>query len=132
MKCQAGACGADCAGGRGCGCWATGDTHEDCGCKCYGRSSITVKGGVKIAFKTWNPKIKPTPETKYDFCTNSLPITGLAELLDKFLPNKILVPANKLNKKVTLSLKNNTLRQIISASGLVLSTPAKKPVKKGK
>jgi hypothetical protein len=107
MKCQAGACGADCAGGRGCGCWATGDTHEDCGCKCYGRSSIRVKGGVKIAFKTWNPKIK-------------------------FLPNKIFVPANIINKKVTLSLKNNTLRQIISASGLVLSTPAEEPVKKGK
>jgi len=129
MNCRAGACSAECR--RGCGCWSTGDTHEDCGCKCYGRSSITVKGGVKIAFKTWKPKNKPTPETRYDFCINSLPITGLAELLDKFLPNKILVPANRLNKKVTLSLKNNTLRQIIRASGLVLSTPAEEPVKKG-
>jgi hypothetical protein len=91
-----------------------------------------VKGGVKIAFKTWEPKIKPTLETRYDFCINSLPITGLAELLDKFLPNKILVPANILNKKVTLSLKNNTLRQIICASGLVLSNPTEEPVKKDK
>ena len=119
MKCEARACSADCRGG--CGCWATGDTHEDCGCMCYGDSSIAVKGGVKIAFKEWKPTIKPTPETTYDFCIKSLPITGLAELLDKFLPNKILVPANRLNNEVTLSLKNYTLRQIISASGLVLN-----------
>jgi hypothetical protein len=53
--------------------------------------------------------------------------------LDKFLPNKILVPANRLNKKVTtLSLKKNTLRKIISASGLLLSIPTEGPVKKSK
>jgi hypothetical protein len=49
-----------------------------------------VKGGVRIAFKTWEPKIKPMLETRYDFCINSLPITGLAELLDKFLQIKYL------------------------------------------
>jgi hypothetical protein len=114
------------------GCWASSDEPDDCGCKCYGSASIIVKGGGKIAFKTWKPKIKPTPQTRINICTHSLPITGLAELLDKFLPNKILVPANRLNKKVTLNLKNNTLRQIISASGLVLSIPAEGPVKKSK
>jgi hypothetical protein len=91
-----------------------------------------VKGGRKIAFKTWKPKIKPTPQTRYNICTHDLPISEIARILDKFLPNKILVPANRLNKKVTLSLKNNTLRQIINRSGLILSIPAEGPVKKSK
>jgi hypothetical protein len=132
MKCEAGGCSAECGGRRGCGCWASSDEPDDCGCACYGRASVIVKGGKRIAFKTWKPKIKPTTQTKYNICTHDLPITGLAELLDKFLPNKILVPASRLNRKVTLSLKKNTLRQIISASGLVLSIPAEGPVKKSK
>lgn len=107
-----------------------GEGHEDCFCKCYKKDSITGFGGVNIAFKTWKPKNKPTAQTRYNICTQGLPITELAEVFDKFLPNKILVPANRLNKKVTLSLKNNTLRQIINRSGLVLSIPAEGPKSK--
>jgi hypothetical protein len=82
-----------------------------------------------LAFRTYPLAFR---QSRYNICTHGLPITRLAELLDKFLPNKILVPANRLNKKVTLSLKNNTLRQIINRSGLILSIPAEGPVKKSK
>ena len=131
-RCQSGLCEADCPG-RGCGCWSSSDP-KDCNCTCYrnGKSSITGFGGVNIAFKRWKPKNKPTPQTRYNICIRGLPITGLAELLDKFLPNKILVPAKRVNKKVSLNLKNNTLRQIINRSGLILSIPAEGPVKKSK
>jgi hypothetical protein len=44
----------------------------------------------------------------------------LAQSFDKILPNRILVPANKLTNKVNLSLKNKTFRQIVIASGLAL------------
>lgn len=49
-----------------------------------------------------------------------MPITTLAQFLDNVLPNRILVPANILTKKVTFSLKNKTFKQIIIASGLAL------------
>jgi hypothetical protein len=44
------------------------------------------------------------------------------EFLDKVLPNRILVPANKLTKNATFSLKNKTFRQIIIACGLALKS----------
>jgi hypothetical protein len=130
MKCEAGACGISCYR-RGCACISWGETHEDCICKCYPSAYAIVKER-RILFKTFKPRTKATAQTKVNICAHDLPITGIAELLDKFLPNKILVPANKLNRKVTLSLKNNTLTQIINRSGLVLSIPAEGPVKKSK
>ncbi|MDW0178335.1 MAG: hypothetical protein QOK80_07020 [Nitrososphaeraceae archaeon] len=40
--------------------------------------------------------------------------------MDKYLPNKILVPANIATSTVTIRLKNKTFKQIINGSGLAL------------
>jgi hypothetical protein len=51
-----------------------------------------------------------------------MPIIGLAQAFDKILPDRILVPANNVDKKVTLSLKNKTIREIIISIGLTLKS----------
>jgi hypothetical protein len=51
-----------------------------------------------------------------------VPITTLALTYDEVLPNRILIPANNLTKKVNLTLKNKTFRQIVIASGLTLKS----------
>jgi hypothetical protein len=45
---------------------------------------------------------------------------ALAEFLDKYLPNKILIPANVATKNVTICLKNKTFKQIIQRAGLTV------------
>ena len=70
---------------------------------------------IRIGFKT-------SPQTKYDICARNIEITRVAQFLDKLAPNKILVPASLLTKKVNLSLKKKTIRQIISSSGLLLKS----------
>src|SRR5512132_189459 len=95
-RCEAGACAVTCPEGHGCGCWCPSDDPNDCHCTCYGGrgSSIIVKEGKrKISFKTFEPKIKVISETKFNICTHDLPIGALALILDKYLPNKIVVPA---------------------------------------
>ena len=83
---------------------------------------MIVKGGRKILFKTFKPRIKVTSQTKFNICTHDLPISEIARILDKFLPNKIFVPVNGATKRVTLYLKNRTLNQITNASGLALKS----------
>jgi hypothetical protein len=118
-------CGVSCIGS--CLCWGTpiildsqAPTHN-CGCTCGDPGDKPAKGGKKIPFMKFKRMIKENPQTRFNICARDASITFLAQSFDKVLPNRILVPANRLNKKVTLSLKNNTLGQIISASGLVLS-----------
>jgi hypothetical protein len=118
--CEAGNCSAECA--DGCGCIASSKDPDDCRCYCYRSAFIIEKGGKKIPFKKFKPRIEAPSQTRYNICTHDLPIIGLARFLDKLFPNKILVPANRLTEKVTLSLKNNTLQQIIDASGLALKS----------
>lgn len=118
--CEAGACSADC--GDGCGCISWGEGHENCFCRCYPGNYMIVKGGRKILFKTFKPRIKVTSETKFTICIHDLPISEIARFLDKFLPNKIFIPLNGATNRVTLYLKNKTLRQITNASGLALKS----------
>jgi hypothetical protein len=70
-----------------------------------------------VKFKS---KIKARPQSRYNVCYHNVPITLLAHSYDKILPNRILIPANKLNKKVTLSLRGKTFRQIVISSGLTI------------
>ena len=116
-QCDAGACSADCRGGCGCASW--GDGPDNCVCHCY-PSAFAIVNERKIPFKRFKPKIKVTSQTKFNICTKDLPIGALAELLDKFLPNKILVPAKIATSTVTLSLKKKTFKQIINRAGLAL------------
>ena len=117
-ECTGGNCSADCGGG--CGCISSSDDPDDCHCKCYFSIFVTAKGGRRIPFRTFKPGIKVTPQSKFDICVKNLPIGALAEFLDKYLPNKIVVPARVATKKVTIRLKKKTFKQIINGSGLVL------------
>ena len=116
-QCEAGACSADCRGG--CGCISWGDTHEECNCRCY-PSRFAIVNQRKIPFKRFKPRIKVTSQTKFNICTKDLPIGALAEFLDKYVPNKILVPANIATNTVTIRLKNKTFKQIIYHAGLTV------------
>jgi hypothetical protein len=132
-NCEAGNCSCECGRGGGCGCVQRSEDPDDCDCYCYHNSSsvgrFSIIKGRKIPFKAFKPGIKVTTQTKFNICTRDLPLKQLAELLDKYLPNKIVVPTDRAPNRVTLSLKNKTLRQIINRSGLILSVAAEAPVK---
>jgi len=90
--------------------------------KAAGKPAILLKGGKKIPFTRSNLRLKVRPQGRYDVCAHNVPLTTLAQSLDKVLPNRILVPANKLTKKVSLNLKNKSFRQIMITSGLALNS----------
>ena len=76
----------------------------------------------KISIVKYKRKIKANPQSRYNICTRNVPITTLALSFDEVLPKRILIPANNLTKKVNLTLKNKTFRQIVLASGLTLKS----------
>lgn len=131
-KCQSGNCGITCTGE--CMCFSSTENPDDCDCSCDDSVPIPVpkpanktrnfivKGGKKIPLNKYRSRIKITPQARYDVCAHNIAVTTVAQFLDKHLPNRILIPTNKLTKKVNLSLKNKTFRQIIIASGLVLKS----------
>ena len=86
-------------------------------CDCTDPS--TKPAGKKISYQN---RIKITPQARYNICPRNIEVTRVAQFLDKLLPNRILVPANKLTKKVNLSLKNRTFRQIIISAGLTIKS----------
>jgi hypothetical protein len=129
VKCFAGNCAAFCE--RGCYCISSSKNPDWCYCDCElvyapanekGKkpTNYTTKGGKKTPFNKNRQRIKVIPGETYNICAHSVPITMLAQSLDKVLPNRILIPANKVTKKVNLHLENKTLRQIIIATGLSL------------
>jgi len=110
------------------GCACIGDIDGNCYCVCFRdtiQTQIVRVGGPNIQvktvrLKTFKPRSKVTPQSKISICTHNFPIGNLAQLLDKFLPNKIVVPANIATNRVTLSLKNRPLSRILVDSGLKL------------
>lgn len=130
-RCDAGCCTVVCGGG----CYCVADSKDPsifwCDCdppvfkpanKAAKKPAILLKGGKKIAFTRSNLRLKISPQGRYDVCAHNVPLTTLAQSLDKILPNRILVPANKLTKKVSLNLKNKSFRQIMISSGLALKS----------
>jgi hypothetical protein len=111
--CGAGNCVAECV--EGCICIASSKDPFDCRCECT--HPHTKPAGKKVPYKT---RIKVTPQSRYDICARNIAVARVAQFLDKLLPNRILVPANKLTNNTTLSLKNKTFRQIIIAAGFTL------------
>lgn len=116
-ECEAGACSVECGSGGGCGCISWGDTHEECNCFCFPKG-VAMVNEREIPFKRFKPKIKATSQTKLNVCVKNLPITALAEILNKYFPNRILVPANKLDKKVKYTVKNRPLSKLLTELGL--------------
>jgi hypothetical protein len=128
-RCDAGCCTVVCSAG----CYCVAETkHPDifwCDCdspifkKATNKAAGTLlKQGKKIPFTKSNLKLKVTSQGRYDICAHNVPITTLAQSLDRVLPNRILVPANNLTKNATLNLKNKSFKQIIIAAGLALKS----------
>ena len=97
---------------------------EICECSCLQtKPAFSPTNKVKkISIVKYKRKIKANPQSRYNICTRNVPITTLALSFDEVLPKRILIPANNLTKKVNLTLKNKTFRQIVLASGLALKS----------
>ena len=120
-RCDCGNCTVKCPGA--CYCIADSKHPDQFMCDCIPpifKKRSNKKGGKKIPVNKSKRRLKVTPQARFNICIHNAPITSLAQSFDKSLPNRILIPANKLTKKVTLRLKNKTFRQIIISSGLTV------------
>ena len=118
-RCDCGNCTVVCPGA--CYCWSDATDPSIYQCDCIPpifKKPLSKKGGKKIPVNKSKRRLKVTPQARFNICAHNAPIAKLAQTFDKSLPNRILVPANLLTKKVNLSLKNKTFRQIVIASGL--------------
>ena len=97
--------------------FANADIPHDCFCDCTDPS--TKPAGKKVSYQN---RIKITPQARYNICARNIEVTRAAQFLDKLLPNRNIVPANNLTKKVNLSLKNRTFRQIRVSAGLTIKS----------
>ena len=119
-RCASGNCEISCP--QACYCIADAYDPRNCLCDCippvFEPESKRTNRGKKIPSKYGRLKI--TPQGRYNICTHNAPTTALAKVFDKSLPNRILIPANKVSKNTNLRLKNKTFRQIIVTTGLTL------------
>lgn len=119
-RCECGNCVVKCPGG----CYCISDSNHAssyiCDCDPPVFKPENKKGRKNIPINKSKRRLKVTSQAKFNLCAHNARITTLAQTLDKSLPNRILVPANKLTKKVNLSLKKKTFRQIVFAIGLNL------------
>ena len=83
---------------EGCICFA--DAKDPFNCRCECTHPHTKPAGQEELNQN---SIKTSPQARYDICARNIEITRVAQFLDKLVPNKILVPASSLTKKVNLS-----------------------------
>lgn len=116
-RCDCGNCTVKCPGA--CYCWSDANDPSIYQCDCIPpifKKPLNKKGGKNKSKR----RMRVTAQAKFNVCIHNAPLTALAQTLDKSVPNRILVPASLLKKKVNLRLKNKTFRQIVIASGLKL------------
>ena len=132
MRCDANSkCGISCDPGEGCGCIYIHPTEPgqpgECICECYGSGNNTGEVKVKIGdvvrhmpINRYKPKFKTTARTTMDICASNFPAAALAQILDRIIPDKILVPAKQANLRVRLRSRNSTVSRIVKSSGFVM------------
>ena len=104
-KCGAGDCEIECGGGRGCGCIADSDNPELCNCYCFGKETNT-RG---LTFEA---------TTLVDVSINDLPLSEAATFLSAFRRERVLVPAHRLNERISLDLKTRPFGDVLRDLGL--------------
>jgi hypothetical protein len=119
IKCSTPGCGISCDTDA-CSCTSSMSSPESCSCECIQSQPGLAKGVKKINIVRFKRKIIANPQSRYNITCRNVPITTLALSYDAILPKRILIPANNLTKKVNLTLKNKTFKQIVIASGLIL------------
>lgn len=95
---------------------------ESCSCECIQSQPALAKNIKKINIVRFKRRIKANPQSRYNINCRNVPITTLALSYDAIMPKRILIPANNLTKKVNLSLKNKTFKEIVIASGLTFKS----------
>jgi hypothetical protein len=117
FDCQLDECGISCEFGCACMSDAAG-----CECWCENVSLPPLK----------NLSVRKTrdPEAYVDFTASGMPLTRLAELFDDLFPGQILIPASKLQDKVTTDgvVRQIRLGELIGHVGLV---PVRTPLQGG-
>jgi hypothetical protein len=119
-NCSAGDCSCECGSGKGCGCIASSDHPEDCRCFCSG-AGIGV-GGVTLGLNAW-----------VDVSISGLPFLETAKFLNSVHSERVLVPAdilNKLDKRVHLKIKRKRFGDVLKRLGLTTSARRKKKTKR--
>jgi hypothetical protein len=118
-RCSAGTCECECAGNKGCGCWALSDDPDSCDCRCYGTA---FGGGVSLPVNAL-----------VDVSISGLPLVDAAKFINSIHSEQVLVPTdllNKLNKRVHLKVKRKRLADVVKRLGLVTSGHRKKKPKR--
>ena len=104
-KCQAGDCEIECGGGRGCGCIAESDIPDICNCYCFGKE-VNPRG---FTFEA---------TTLVDVSVSDLPLSEAAGFLSAFQRERILVPADRMNERISLDLKRRPFGNVLNELGL--------------
>ena len=101
--------------------------YKECICECYdtdnstGRVKVSIGDVVKyIPIRRYKPKFKTTAQTTMNVCASNFPAAALAQILDRILPDKILVPAKQTNVRIGLRSRNSTVSEIVKSSGFIL------------
>lgn len=104
-KCRAGGCEIECGGGRGCGCIAESDDPDICNCYCFGQE-VNPRG---LTFEA---------TTLVDVSINELPLSETASFLSAFQRERILVPADRMNERISSDLKGKPFGDVLKQLGL--------------
>jgi hypothetical protein len=131
MRCDANSkCGISCDPGQGCGCIYIHPSKPggvgECICECFGSTNdeeVKVSIGNVVRYMPihrYKPKFKTNAQTKMDICANRFPAAVLAQILDRILPDKILVPAKQVNVRIRLRSRSSTVSKIVNSSGFIM------------
>src|SRR5918994_1069496 len=104
-KCGAGGCEVECGGGRGCGCIAESDKPDIFNCYFFGKE-VNPRG---FAFQA---------TTLVDVSISDLPLSEAAGFLSAFQRERILVPADTMNERISLDLKKRAFGDVLHELGL--------------
>jgi hypothetical protein len=114
-NCSAGECSCECSGGKGCGCIVNSNDPDACDCHCYGSR---FGGGLTLGPNAW-----------VDVSISGLPLLDVAKFLNSVHSERVLVPAdtlNKLNKKVHLKVKRKRFADVLKGLGLATQKKTKR------
>ena len=115
-KCGAGDCDIVCGGNKGCGCISSSDDPLSCQCWCFG---ATPGGGLTMK-----------PDETVDVNISGLPLFEVAKFLNSVHSERVLVPADMLNKRVHLKFKRKRFAHVLKRLGLITSGRRRKKARR--
>jgi hypothetical protein len=64
---------------------------------------------------------KANREDRVTFCVQGMRLSDIAVFLDRFLPDKIAIPAARAYTRVSLEVKDTPLAEVVESLGLVIA-----------